>query len=133
MGGIAQDFDRVLQFRFSRHLRRDDVGNDKTAAGTQDAEYFLEHAARPVEMVHREPRHHGIESRIRKWQLRGIAFAKRDVVKAGLGAAMRRLLQHLRREIERHHIAGGLRNHGAQDARTAGDIEHRLLRRLAQC
>jgi hypothetical protein len=84
-------------------------------------------------MVHREPRHHGIESRIRKWQISGIAFAKRDVINPCLQAALRRLLQHLRREIERHHVAGGPRNRGTQDAWTAGEVEHRLLRRLAQC
>jgi hypothetical protein len=83
-------------------------------------------------MMHREPRHHGIESRVRKWQLGGRAFAERDVAKPGLGATPRRRLQHLGRQIERHHLARRFRDRSTEDAWAAGDVEHRPTRRLAQ-
>jgi hypothetical protein len=83
-------------------------------------------------MMHREPRHHGIESRIGKWQLGRIAFAEGDVVNPGRGATLRRFLQHLRGKIERHHLARGFRDRGTENARTAGDVEDGALRRLAQ-
>jgi len=61
MRGIAQDLDRVLQFGFGWYFGADNVGNDKTAAGAQHPEYFVKYTLRPVEMVHRQPRHQGVE------------------------------------------------------------------------
>src|SRR3981189_1929472 len=52
-------------------------------------------------MVHRKPRHHGIETGVRERQFGGITFAESDVGKPGFRAALCWLLQHLRREIER--------------------------------
>jgi len=83
-------------------------------------------------MVHREPRHHGIEAGVGKGQLDRIALAEGDVGKAGRGTALRRLFQHFRGEIERHYLARGCCDRRAEDAGTAGDVEHRALRRLVQ-
>src|SRR5450756_601629 len=83
-------------------------------------------------MVHRKPCHHRIEGAVRKWQLGGIAFAEGDVFNPGLGAALRRLFQHLGRQVERHHLTGGFCDRRTQDARTAGDVEYRSPDSLAQ-
>ena len=132
MGGIAQDFDRVLQFGFGGHFGRDDVSNDKTAAGPQYAEDFRHRPAGLLEMMHRQPRHYGVESAIAKRQLIGRALAEADVAEPGLAAALCRVLQHLRGEIESHHVPGGPCNRRTENARTAGDIEHRPPHRTAE-
>jgi hypothetical protein len=98
----------------------------------RNTEYLRQHAIRLIEMVHRGPRHDGIESQIGKRQFGSIAFAEDDVVNPGLGAALRRLLQHLRGEVERHYLPGGFCNRRTQDARTAGDVKHRSLDSFAQ-
>ena len=115
MGGIAQDFDGVLQFGLGRHLGRDHVGDDKTAAGPDRRGIFPTsrgRAGRNDAPTAASPRHRSCT--VRKRQLGGIAFAESDIVEPGRGAALRGLRQHLRREIERHHLAGGLCDRGTE-------------------